>query len=120
MIDHLSIKVADFAKARKFYEAALQPLDYKVLRDFSPRAVGLGSEKPDFWVIAGPKATPNHIAFAAKDRLTVDKFYESAIAAGAKDNGKPGMRKQYHEHYYGAFVIDPDGNNVEAVCHKPE
>jgi len=120
MIDHLSIKVVDFEKSKAFYTAALKPLDYKVWRDFAPNAIGMGSDKPDFWLIAGPKATPNHIAFAAKDRKTVDAFYKAALAAGAKDNGPPGVRKQYHEHYYGAFVIDPDGNNLEAVCHRAE
>ena len=120
MLDHISIKVVDYAKSRAFYEAALKTIGYKVLRDYSPQAAGLGSDHPDFWIVKGPKATPNHIAFRAQDRKTVDAFYKAALAAGAKDNGAPGIRKQYHEHYYGAFVIDPDGNNVEAVCHKPE
>jgi catechol 2,3-dioxygenase-like lactoylglutathione lyase family enzyme len=127
-IDHTSLSVSDFAAAKAFYAAALKPLGITVLMEF-PKAVtgnvdvaGLGSEgKPFFWLAAAGKTTPRvHIAFAAGSRAEVDAFYEAAIAAGARDNGPPGIRAMYHPTYYGAFVIDADGHNVEAVCHKPE
>jgi catechol 2,3-dioxygenase-like lactoylglutathione lyase family enzyme len=120
MLDHIGIRVQDFAKSKAFYSKALAPLGYTVIMDFGEGA-GLGAEgKPDFWLGPGQANGPIHIAFAAKDQKTVDAFYAAAIAAGGKDNGKPGLRKEYHPTYYGAFVLDPDGNNVEAVCHKPE
>lgn len=121
MIDHFSLNVRSFEVSKRFYEAALAPLGYKVLMEF-PNVAGLGEAgKPDFWigqtqVEVGPS---QHIAFASRDRATVDAFYRAAIAAGGKDNGAPGIRAQYHPNYYGAFVLDPDGNNIEAVCHAP-
>ena len=127
-IDHTSLSVSDFAAAKAFYSAALKPLGISVLMEF-PKAVtgsadvaGLGSNgMPYFWLADGGKTTPKvHIAFNAKSRAEVDAFYAAAIAAGGKDNGKPGIRAQYHPTYYGAFVLDADGHNVEAVCHKPE
>jgi catechol 2,3-dioxygenase-like lactoylglutathione lyase family enzyme len=127
-IDHTSLSVSDFAAAKAFYSAALKPLGISVLMEF-PKAVtgsadvaGLGCNgKPFFWLAAGGKTTPKvHIAFAASSRAEVDAFYQAAIAAGGKDNGKPGIRTEYHPTYYGAFVLDADGHNVEAVCHKPE
>ncbi len=127
-VDHTSLSVSDFAKAKAFYAAALKPLGITVLMEF-PKAVtrtfdtaGLGSNgKPFFWLADAGKTTPRiHIAFLANSRAEVDAFYRAAIAAGGKDNGPPGLRIMYHPTYYGAFVIDADGHNVEAVCHKPE
>jgi len=119
MIDHMSLKVKDFAKSKSFYEAALKPLGYKVAMQFG-EAAGFGtSDHPDFWIGAGAGASPIHVAFAAKDRKTVDAFHQAALAAGGKDNGQPGIRAHYHPNYYGAFVFDPEGNNIEAVCHTP-
>jgi catechol 2,3-dioxygenase-like lactoylglutathione lyase family enzyme len=120
VIDHISINVSDVATSRAFYEQALKPLGYEVIADFG-KVIGFGAGgKPDFWI--GDRArptTPIHIAIASVDRETVDAFYEAALAAGGKDNGPPGLRVHYHPNYYGAFVRDPDGNNVEAVCHTP-
>lgn len=117
MIDHISLVVRDYAVSKRFYEAALVPLGYRALMEFG-EVCGLGEEgKPDFWIGKGEVGRPVHIAFSARDRATVDAFYQAAIAAGGKDNGAPGVRAQYHPNYYGAFVLDPDGNNIEAVCH---
>ena len=121
MIDHISLHVTDIAKAKAFYAAALAPLGYTILMDFG-HAVGLGvAPKPDFWLAGGgPGRPPAHIAFRADNRAMVDAFYKAALAAGGRDNGVPGVRPQYHPNYYGGFVLDPDGNNIEAVCHLPE
>lgn len=121
MIDHLGLAVRDIPTSRAFYEAALAPLGYTVLRDYGT-TLGLGAQqKPDFWLSAGGPTTPRlHLCFVAKDRATVDAFYAAALAAGAQDNGAPGLRPQYHASYYGAFVIDPDGHNVEACVHRSE
>lgn len=125
MIDHFGIRVGDFDRARSFYTEALAPLGYRVLVEITPemsgghRGVGFGADHPDFWIGTGEATVPVHIAFRAKDRATVDAFYRAAIAAGGKDNGAPGLRPHYHPNYYAAFVLDPDGNNVEAVCHTP-
>ena len=120
MLDHLSVRVADYARSKRFYEAALAPLGYKVVMELHG-AAGLGvGGKPDFWISAGAASGPLHVAFASPTRVLVNAFYKAALAAGASDNGAPGMRPQYHPNYYGAFVLDPDGNNVEAVCHLPE
>lgn len=117
MIDHLSISVPDMGKARVFYDAALAPLGAKRVMDFD-HACGYGiGTKPTFWIGAGAPALAGHIAFSAANRVTVDAFYGAAIGAGAADNGPPGLRPQYHPNYYAAFVIDPDGNRLEAVCH---
>ena len=119
MIDHLGLTVSDLAKSRAFYTKALQPLGYAAIREF-PGALGFGAKgKPDFWLGQGQASGQVHVAFASSDRKTVDAFHAAAIAAGGKDNGKPGLRPQYHANYYGAFVFDPDGNNIEAVCHQP-
>ena len=120
MIDHLNIGVADLAASRAFYEQALAPLGYEILMD---RAYGAGfgrDGKPDFWISDRPTSAPLHVAFAAPDRATVDAFHAAALAAGGVDNGAPGLRPQYHPSYYGAFALDPEGNNVEAVSHRPE
>lgn len=120
MIDHIGIKVSDFDQARTFYSAALAPLGYTVLMEPAPGFAGFGRDgKPDFWIQPGPTSGSCHIAFAARDHATVDAFYKAALAAGATDNGAPGARPQYHPGYYGAFVIGPDGHNLEAVCHHP-
>ena len=118
MLDHISLSVANYAVSRDFYVKALKPLGYELAMEFGQAAgFGIGG-KPDFWIGAGKaQQPPLHVAFASPDRATVDAFYRSAIAAGGKDNGPPGLRAHYHPTYYGAFVLDPDGNNIEAVCH---
>ena len=127
MIDHTGLTVSDFAKSKAFYVRALAPLGYVVMMEL-PASVtgdvdvaGFGEPpKPDFWLVGGePNDPPIHIAFRAATRALVDAFYAAAIAAGGRDNGAPGLRPQYHPNYYGAFVLDPDGHNVEAVCHDP-
>ena len=120
MLDHLSLGVSDYAKSKRFFESALAPLGYKVLMEFGGATAGLGvGGKPDFWISQGEPVAQVHVAFACPDRATVDAFHEAAVAAGGRDNGAPGVRPEYHANYYGAFVYDPDGNNVEAVCHRP-
>jgi catechol 2,3-dioxygenase-like lactoylglutathione lyase family enzyme len=120
VIDHINIGAADVATSRAFYERALAPLGYAVIFDM-PDGVGMGKDgKPDFFVSNRPSSAPLHIAFAAPDRATVDAFHRAALEAGGRDNGAPGLRPQYHPTYYGAFALDPEGNNVEAVCHRPE
>ncbi|WP_342239933.1 VOC family protein [Inquilinus sp. OTU3971] len=127
MLDHVSVGVSDLAASRAFYDAALAPLGYGRIMDFDD-AVGYGEPMPartgHFWIgktEAGTLAPmPGlHIAFGAPNRTAVDAFYAAALAAGGTDNGAPGPRLHYHPNYYGAFVIDPDGHHVEAVCHDP-
>jgi catechol 2,3-dioxygenase-like lactoylglutathione lyase family enzyme len=121
MLDHLGLRVSDYAKSRRFFENALAPLGYEVVMEFGGSTAGLGAAgKPDFWISPGEVSGPVHIAFASPDRATVVAFHEAAIAAGGRDNGAPGLRPEYHPNYYGAFVFDPDGNNIEVVCHRPE
>jgi catechol 2,3-dioxygenase-like lactoylglutathione lyase family enzyme len=121
MIDHVTAKVSDIEHGKNFYSQALAPLGYSMAMEF-PGAAGFGTAEggPDFWIGTNEERGATHIAFTAKDRATVDAFHEAAIAAGGKDNGAPGLRPHYHENYYGAFVHDADGNNIEAVCHMPE
>jgi catechol 2,3-dioxygenase-like lactoylglutathione lyase family enzyme len=120
VIDHIGLSVSDLEKSKAFYRAALEPLGYTLLMEHEG-AVGFGAKgMPDFWLGPGAGTGPLHVAFASRDRQTVDRFHEAALAAGGSDNGPPGLRPQYHPNYYGAFVLDPDGINVEAVCHKPE
>lgn len=123
-LDHISIATADYAKSLAFYEAALAPLGVKTHMKFEGpegNVAGLGRDMPDFWVGDGGALQGRmHIAFAAPNRAAVDAFYAAAIAAGARDNGAPGLRPHYHPTYYAAFVFDPDGHNIEAVCHAPE
>jgi catechol 2,3-dioxygenase-like lactoylglutathione lyase family enzyme len=128
MIDHIGFPVSDYARAKAFYTKALAPLGYslvmEVMQEERPgaRAAGFGANgKPDFWIGSeGALNKPVHIAIQAKDRAAVDAFYKAALAAGGRDNGAPGLRAHYHPNYYGAFVLDPDGHNIEAVCHAPE
>jgi catechol 2,3-dioxygenase-like lactoylglutathione lyase family enzyme len=120
VIDHVNLGVADLAASRAFYLRALAPLGYTAVFDL-PFTVGFGIDgKPDFFVSDRPLSAPLHVAFGAADRATVDAFHREALAAGGADNGAPGLRTNYHASYYGAFAFDPDGNNVEAVCHRPE
>jgi catechol 2,3-dioxygenase-like lactoylglutathione lyase family enzyme len=127
MIDHIGFAVSDYARAKAFYERALAPLGYVLVMEVQQdendaKAAGFGANgKPDFWIGGEGKLNlPVHIAITAKDRAAVDAFYKAAMAAGGTDNGPPGIRAHYHPNYYGAFVLDPDGHNIEAVCHKPE
>jgi catechol 2,3-dioxygenase-like lactoylglutathione lyase family enzyme len=129
MLDHISLGVTDLARARKFYDAVLRPLGYRMVLPIAGHAYGYGAAKdqPRFW-IGLPLAkrrkaragAGTHIAFEAPTRKAVNAFYKAALRAGAKDNGKPGLRADYHPNYYGAFVFDPEGHAIEAVCHKPE
>lgn len=121
MLDHVGLDVRCAEKARRFYVAALAPLGYGLVEE-KHGWIGFGPPgKPLFWFHqADAPATPIHVAFVAPNRAAVDAFHAAAIAAGAMDNGAPGLRELYHRDYYGAFVRDPDGNNVEAVSHRPE
>ncbi len=119
-LDHVSLRVRDVARSRAFYSAALAPLGISVLMD-GGIYVGFGKDrKPQFWLNPGAASGPMHVAFVAANRADVRAFYQAALAAGGQDNGPPGLRPQYHANYYGAFVLDPDGNNAEAVCHLSE
>jgi catechol 2,3-dioxygenase-like lactoylglutathione lyase family enzyme len=118
MIDHLGLEVREYTRSKDFYLAALAPLGIELLLEFEGRVGGFGRDgKPFFWVREGEPAAGIHVAFASPDTDTVDAFYAAAIGAGGEDNGPPGLRTHYHPGYYGAFVRDPDGNNVEAVHH---
>jgi catechol 2,3-dioxygenase-like lactoylglutathione lyase family enzyme len=121
MIDHVTANVSDFERAKRFYEQALEPLGYSVQVEFDGAAgFGTGGGMPDFWIGSRAERGATHVAFGADDRATVDAFFEAAVAAGGKDNGAPGLRPHYGESYYAAYVHDPDGNNIEVVCHRPE
>ena len=132
MIDHLSLGVTDLKRSRAFYDAVLKPLGYVCSAEqpyayaFGPPREnpqpGIGTHAYVFWIGHEPKAQPanGHVAFVAPSRAAVDAFYGAAIAAGGRDNGKPGLRPEYHATYYAAFVIDPDGHRIEAVTHRPE
>jgi catechol 2,3-dioxygenase-like lactoylglutathione lyase family enzyme len=119
MIDHVIITVSDFEASKSFYLAALESLGYHVVME-AGQAAGLGvGGKPDFFIRQDEPVKPAvHVAFGSHDRPSVDAFHAAAMAAGGKDNGAPGLRPHYHPNYYGAFVLDPDGNNIEVVCHK--
>lgn len=126
MLDHTGIRVSDLARSRAFYAAALGTLGYGLRREI-PQAVGFGDNLPgddadpggDFWLIEGTPCTPRvHVAFRAPDRATVDRFYAAAMAAGGRDNGRPELCVEYHPNYYAGFVFDPDGYNIEVVCHR--
>ena len=122
MLDHVTIGVSDIGQSMKFYDRALRPLGIARLYGDGEQFAGYGiSPKAFFWI--GSRNAPQtgaHIAFAAPDHATVDRFHDEAIAAGGKDNGQPGIRPHYHPDYYGAFVLDPDGHNIEAVCRSPQ
>jgi catechol 2,3-dioxygenase-like lactoylglutathione lyase family enzyme len=136
MLDHVSLRVADYDRSKRFYTAALAPLGYALAMESTSGAGFRRGYIPDFWIKQGEPVSLGalpallepagcggpavHVAFAGDDRATVDAFYRAALAAGARDNGAPGLRPSYHPNYYGAFVLDPDGYNIEAVCHKPE
>ena len=119
LLDHIVIAVGDLDASKRFYEQALAPLGIAIVLDF-PGTAGFGAAgKPEFFLRSGGGgAEPVHVAFASPDRATVDAFHAAALAAGGRDNGAPGVREIYHPQYYGAFVLDPDGHNVEAVCHR--
>jgi catechol 2,3-dioxygenase-like lactoylglutathione lyase family enzyme len=126
ILDHVGYPVSDYATSKAFYLATLAPLGIRLIMEIGKEVTGkdehagFGAGKPDFWIGTGKTANGGtHVAFVAKDRATVDAFYKAALAAGGSDNGPPGMRPHYHENYYAAFVLDPDGNNIEAVCHAP-
>lgn len=128
MLDHIGFSVSNMKVSRVFYEKALKPLGVVPLMEVTPEMtgtsdshVGFGEGRPFFWIGTGGKVSvATHVAFATESRKIVDEFHAAAMAAGGRDNGKPGVRPHYHENYYGAFVLDPDGNNIEAVCHAPK
>ncbi|HKU87948.1 MAG TPA: VOC family protein [Casimicrobiaceae bacterium] len=121
MFDHVGFGVTDYEKSKSFFLQALRPLGIGVVME-GPYGVGIGPKgKPGLWLHqTTDKPAPVHIAFTATDRAQVDAFHRAAIVAGGKDHGAPGLRPEYHADYYGAFVIGPDGHNVEAVCHRPQ
>jgi catechol 2,3-dioxygenase-like lactoylglutathione lyase family enzyme len=121
IIDHIGLAVTDYQRSKEFYSRALAPLNIQLIMEVE-NAAGFGKDgKPEFWFGVRPAAVqPVHVAFVAESRGDVRQFYQAAIAAGGKDNGPPGPREIYHPDYYGAFVLDPDGHNIEAVCHLPE
>jgi catechol 2,3-dioxygenase-like lactoylglutathione lyase family enzyme len=121
-LDHVGLDVSDYEASKSFYERALAPLGMKLMMEPVTGVCGFGDDFPFFWIGKrgiGPQSG-THVAFRVDDRATVDAFHAAALAAGGTDNGGPGVREIYHPHYYGAFVLDPDGNNVEAVCHTPQ
>jgi catechol 2,3-dioxygenase-like lactoylglutathione lyase family enzyme len=121
-LDHVGLDVSDYAASKSFYERALAPLGMKLMMEPVPEVGGFGVDFPLFWIGRRDRGPDSgvHVAFRVDDRETVDAFHEAALAAGGTDNGGPGVREIYHPTYYGAFVLDPDGNNVEAVCHDPQ
>jgi catechol 2,3-dioxygenase-like lactoylglutathione lyase family enzyme len=124
LLDHIGIDVADYARSKRFYSEALAPLGIDLLMEFEGWA-GFGSgdpqRNPSFWIHQAPGAkSPVHVAFRSASREGVRAFWDAALAAGGRDNGAPGIRAHYHPSYYAAFVLDPDGHNIEAVCHAPE
>lgn len=127
ILDHIGFPVTDYARSLAFYKQALAPLGIVLLREFNLSEdgadgyAGFGRQRPQFWIGTGAALKGRlHVAFAAANRQEVHAFYEAAMAAGARDNGPPGLRPHYHENYYGGFVLDPDGHNIEAVTHLPE
>ena len=122
MLDHVSLGVSDIERSRKFYDQALRPLGIERLYAEGETASGYGANlKAFFWIgLREGMQTGSHVAFTAEDRETVDRFHQAALAAGGRDNGPPGLRPHYHENYYGAFVLDPDGHNIEAVCRRKQ
>jgi catechol 2,3-dioxygenase-like lactoylglutathione lyase family enzyme len=126
MIHHVGFPVSDYERAKRFYAQALAPLGYVLVMEVGHNEHGVAAAgfgvggKPDFWIGGeGGLRGQLHVAIAVDDRARVDAFHQAALAAGGKDNGAPGLRPHYHPHYYAAFVLDPDGHNIEAVCHAP-
>lgn len=121
MIDHVVLNVRDLAESQRFYEAALEPLGYRAAVQFEEMVGFAAGGSPDFWIVRrDPVGAPVHVALRADSRSVVDGFHGAALAVGGTDHGRPGPRPEYHASYYGAFVLDPDGNNIEAVCHAAE
>jgi catechol 2,3-dioxygenase-like lactoylglutathione lyase family enzyme len=127
MIDHTGFAVSDLERSKAFYTAALKPLSITLIMEVTAEQAGGDAHagfgvdgKPFFWIGTGQASGSMHIALTAGSRAEVDAFHRAALAAGGKDHGAPGLRPHYHPDYYGAFVLDPDGNNIEAVCHRPE
>lgn len=128
MLDHIGIVVADLSRSKVFYSSVLSPLSVVLIMELTAAQTGGDAHagfgaggKPFFWIASGRRPSgPAHVAFTAPLRSDVDAFYRAALAAGGRDNGAPGLRPHYHASYYGAFVLDPDGNNIEAVCHAPQ
>jgi catechol 2,3-dioxygenase-like lactoylglutathione lyase family enzyme len=121
MLDHVTIGVSDLERSKVFYDKVLKAIGIERLYSEDAEFFGYGAHKKAFFWIA-PKSlaiTGVHVAFAVQDRAAVDRFYAAAVGAGGRDNGKPGLRPNYHPNYYGAFVLDPDGHNIEAVCRHP-
>lgn len=127
MIDHVGLPVSDYPRSKAFYEALMPAIGAGLVMEVSAEqtgsqpAAGFGrGMKPDFWIGPGEVGSHTHVAFMVQSRQQVDAFFHTALAAGGRDNGAPGLRPHYHPDYYGAFVLDPDGHNIEAVCHFPE
>jgi catechol 2,3-dioxygenase-like lactoylglutathione lyase family enzyme len=123
VLDHIGLDVGDYERSKAFYERALVPLGLQLMMEPVPGIAGFGDgRRPFFWIGTGRRSpqTGVHVAFEAPDRAAVDAFHAAALEAGASDNGAPGVREIYHPNYYGAYVLDPDGNNVEACCHTPD
>lgn len=127
MIDHTGVIVSNIEQSKAFYRSALAAIGYDLIAEFPASVTGHADvagfgemDQPDFWISSGtPNQPPIHVAFRVQSRKTVDEFYHAALKAGGRDNGKPGVRPHYHPDYYGAFILDPDGHNIEAVCHQP-
>lgn len=131
MIDHISLRVSDYGRSKEFYRAALAPLGYSLAMESDSGAGFRKGYIPAFWVKQGTAVSAGaaagggcggpavHVAFSGDNRAAVDAFYQAAMAAGGRDNGAPALHPEYHPNYYGAFVFDPDGYNIEAVCHQP-
>jgi catechol 2,3-dioxygenase-like lactoylglutathione lyase family enzyme len=129
MFDHIGFPVSNLLHSKRFYQTALEPLGVGIVMELTAEQTGTSAQagfgengKPYFWIGDGEGVLRGrlHVAFTAKTRADVDAFHKAALAAGGRDNGKPGLRPHYHAHYYGAFVLDPDGHNIEAVCHSAE
>ena len=124
MIDHTGVSASDFAASTRFYDAVFAAMGGKLIATIPPEftegvpVTGYGRDSAIFWLAEGPAQTPAvHVALSARSRAEVDAFHTAGLAAGGRDNGAPGLRPHYHADYYGAFLLDPDGNNIEAVCH---
>jgi catechol 2,3-dioxygenase-like lactoylglutathione lyase family enzyme len=120
MFDHIGFGVSDYQRSKAFYESTLAPLGITLVSEHTDQAAGFGRDEKTFWVESGrPVVSALHVAFTVEERGIVDAFHAAGLEAGGTDNGGPGLRPIYHPNYYAAFILDPDGNNIEAVCHKP-